>query len=1336
VTDGSWPARQPSEHAPTSSRSLHGIDESNIVAVEVRSRAAPERFSESAHAKWSAYHSSRIGVRHEAVAARVQEATAAEPELFSHLDALYSRLRATALSATGADRTSELVSDMERAAATALHAALIECLASAGLDEESLHIWAGQDAPAAVFNVPACMPEHGGAQQWGQLVISPPYLQWQPSPIQEKPVSIEVCDCAAPEDSTPLQWFLASFAGANEDAEEHERNQLRLLQGEDDGLLFQFKHEMDVVRFERMLRVTSSTARAASTTASAVTATAPVAAAAPAAAATPPVDAKRQKRTEEPRVRAGRELREAIRNVAKLYGQKQATAAKAAMAAIAPGKSAADRTVRLRSEEMRDLLFTFGGLNTTKDILNAFLNHGEVKRLMSDELLKSREEMSDAKTATALLEAAKRFLTEMHQRVAGGRRSDAERNAFWASVVSLMPADLLENRKGRAMMRILGISYRTMKEACRMRNELEDSGKAWVLLTTNRHFDNIEKHWEIFDDWMHSEEASTPDNSRKEQIRVYRGFGTDVTTGRRGYALHWRRAQVGNIKELLATWRTSASAAKFRQATATPKRPNGVLLGRKQLVKWRCLCVRVRAASFADCKICSFVEEGIKLWHKKRFGWRREFHRKHPEHASSCHICSNPELAKQYQEMSRSPEDLKRVLLRCGKTAYPSYSIEGSRPFEIHNPLCCKNRCPKKTLTSTAEACGWSNIFGADCKAEATDVQMTWNKWVQRTRSTAENKEVDGEASKAKPFITEEWAPYTGTQAEFIGELRAAIETAPNPYFYHKDFRHKFIRHSIKLHDSRRDDKTATELADYVATLETPRGKTGTCEVPERHNVLVLALGYKSFIQTVQIPKRGKRPASSKEVRKQHVDVLFALHPSGYKPDARSYNTAAEDFDCFLKYGRVRHGEFFLDCQRLPGGDHSRPLPEGFSERPVQPPDFPEYERKLSVKDGCAMQFDGKDNYHQVLHAPLPPPCASQLHRYLHVIGSSLPHLPVSQVSEWYGKTAPRQEDLPPPPTPPTRPPPLVGTMGIRRVDWKLETMHGKNVCDPLGNMLPRTLNEAVARGDMINVGTREVLLYLARHRATPALAKLVKDGWWTVGRIFYAYYDHRQFTALNVPKAVGFKDSHECHLFAGLGQDVEAARLHGPLTVRGNVCACNPCTAGIFDDCEMKALIGPVRRVKAPREQNATSSLRQVDSLQQWAASLKKGQLVATRVMRDEACIEGLYWLIVLLGVPYTLEQDTVFNTDHFEKGDLVVKASYYKLERANLEGGFRAYVLVEGKQHERLLHVSSLIRLKGLVFDKGPGGPADRALRSGVTKLYYVGSLLHNSILSCCYE
>ena len=133
------------------------------------------------------------------------------------------------------------------------------------------------------------------------------------------------------------------------------------------------------------------------------------------------------------------------------------------------------------------------------------------------------------------------------------------------------------------------------------------------------------------------------------------------------------------------------------------------------------------------------------------------------------------------------------------------------------------------------------------------------------------------------------------------------------------------------------------------------------------------------------------------------------------------------------------------------------------------------------------------------------------------------------------------------------------------------------------------------------------------------------------MARIFYGYYEHKQFTALNVPVAIGFKDSHDCHLFAGLGRDADAARLDGPLTARGNVCACKPCTAGNYDACEMKAVFGPVRRVKAPRAKTELSGLQQMQSLHLFAASCKKGQLMATRVASDEACIEGLYYLLML---------------------------------------------------------------------------------------------------------
>lgn len=47
-----------------------------------------------------------------------------------------------------------------------------------------------------------------------------------------------------------------------------------------------------------------------------------------------------------------------------------------------------------------------------------------------------------------------------------------------------------------------------------------------------------------------------------------------------------------------------------------------------------------------------------------------------------------------------------------------------------------------------------------------------------------------------------------------------------------------------------------------------------------------------------------------------------------------------------------------------------------------------------------------------------------------------------------------------------------------------------------------------------------------------------------------------------------------------------------------------------------------------------------------------------------DEAGLEGLYYLVLLLCTPFTLDTDTLFATDEFEKRDLVVRISYYKLE------------------------------------------------------------------------
>ena len=49
-----------------------------------------------------------------------------------------------------------------------------------------------------------------------------------------------------------------------------------------------------------------------------------------------------------------------------------------------------------------------------------------------------------------------------------------------------------------------------------------------------------------------------------------------------------------------------------------------------------------------------------------------------------------------------------------------------------------------------------------------------------------------------------------------------------------------------------------------------------------------------------------------------------------------------------------------------------------------------------------------------------------------------------------------------------------------------------------------------------------------------------------------------------------------------------------------------------------------------------------------------------------------------------------------------------WWRLEESNIADGLRKYLLVGGKGQERMVHVSSLVRLKGLMFSPGPGGPA----------------------------
>ena len=120
-----------------------------------------------------------------------------------------------------------------------------------------------------------------------------------------------------------------------------------------------------------------------------------------------------------------------------------------------------------------------------------------------------------------------------------------------------------------------------------------------------------------------------------------------------------------------------------------------------------------------------------------------------------------------------------------------------------------------------------------------------------------------------------------------------------------------------------------------------------------------------------------------------------------------------------------------------------------------------------------------------------------------------------------------------------------------------------------------------------------------------------------------------------------------------------------------------------------MVAVFGRVKKQKAPRAAGETAELRQMESLEVWAASLKAKQLAAVRADRREQSLEGLYWLAVLKGKAYTLAEDTVVNTDTIPAGYLVVKAQWLQARATRVRGQASLLHAARGRDaHHRESH------------------------------------------------
>ena len=542
------------------------------------------------------------------------------------------------------------------------------------------------------------------------------------------------------------------------------------------------------------------------------------------------------------RVRAGQKLREQLREINRLRKQgdaEEAAERAAELDATATSSAEVEGLARQRVRELRATAFSFGGLELTRQIVQRFCDSPEVRPLLTAKVLERRRDAVDGAAAAEIIKAAKGFFTQLlkaprgKEAKRGGRRNDDDRNAHAAALAALLPSNLFEDRLGRAAMRLLGLtSYRQAKRGTDTRGEMEERGGGWKRLKTSEHYDKVS--FKIVHEFWHSELASDPDNQNKEKVGIYLGLDEK---GNRLYDLHERRVRNGNLEHLLAVFHGSPYGERFRKETATPKRPNGAVLRRKDLTDARCPCIKKRKASQCDCQLCTYVEDNLRRWHKARSGWHRaklpctcHIHRALlPEAeaeaaeaeaeaeavwlAAGAQLPNEPEeahaeqwaavaaararaaaaraRAQRYDGMTASPKALAAALLPCGESSYPDYSLPGKVYCEYDQP-CVAGNCPKQ-IFAPLEACGWEHVFNADCPIDCSDDPFQWWVWRPMPRGVDE---------AGKTTFSPEWMPHRGTRREFVIEFRSKARE----WLYHS-WRDRVLRHSLRIFDDRRSGR-------------------------------------------------------------------------------------------------------------------------------------------------------------------------------------------------------------------------------------------------------------------------------------------------------------------------------------------------------------------------------------------------------------------------------------------------------------------------------------------------------------------------------------------------
>ena len=257
------------------------------------------------------------------------------------------------------------------------------------------------------------------------------------------------------------------------------------------------------------------------------------------------------------RQREGKAALEGVKSVTRLEAKGEMAKAAEKLLSLPKGKHVGEQTISNAGRAMESLLFQLGGLETIRRVLDSFFARPAVRTAMSNHL-KSKTKSHDDAAVESIIKTAKAFFTGIMG--TKGRRSDIDMNAFWAAAAAIVPVTAREDKLVRAVMRILGLRYESVKRAIELRKAMVDTAAGWKWIKTKPHCDHTD--WTPLIKWLHSDEASTPDNDHKSEIKVnVTDDGTTVS-----YELHERRYWNDKLSVLLRTFRESPVFLEMQKA--------------------------------------------------------------------------------------------------------------------------------------------------------------------------------------------------------------------------------------------------------------------------------------------------------------------------------------------------------------------------------------------------------------------------------------------------------------------------------------------------------------------------------------------------------------------------------------------------------------------------------------------------------------------------------------------------------------------------------------------------------------------------------------------------